>query len=149
MNLFHARLDREGIVLDINIDENIPLVMGKFQNLEQILINLLSNSRYALNKKYPERDNLDKMLNVVLESHADKEWPHVRLMVYDRGVGIPAEIVDKVLNPFVTTKPAGEGTGLGLHVCFNIVKQHNGRIDIASEPGEFTLVTVDLPTGES
>ncbi|PLX98756.1 MAG: hypothetical protein C0623_11340 [Desulfuromonas sp.] len=145
LNLFKVRLEAEGIDLDVSIDEQIPRVNGNFQNLEQVLMNLISNARYALNKKYPENHHVDKILRIVLERVSGADGSLVRLTVYDRGIGIPADMINKVMNPFVTTKPAGEGTGLGLHVCFNIIQQHNGRIDIESDQGDFTRVTVTLP----
>jgi len=145
MNLFRARLDMEGILLDVAVEEDLPDIQGNFQNLEQVLMNLISNSRYALNKKFPENNHVDKILRVILERSDEGIGPHLRLTVFDHGPGIPAEMVSKVMKPFFTTKPAGEGTGLGLHVCFNIIKQHNGSIDIESEYGEYTRVTVSLP----
>lgn len=148
LQLFLARLEHEGIALDINVGEGIQPIRGNFQNLEQVLMNLVSNSRYALNKKFPGTEHVDKILCIVLEKMDDEEWPHIRLTVFDHGIGIPAELVKKVMNPFITTKPAGDGTGLGLHICFSIVTQHNGRIHIDSEPGEFTRVTIDLPVEE-
>ncbi|MFY9953273.1 ATP-binding protein, partial [Bradyrhizobium sp.] len=64
----------------------------------------------------------------------------------DNGIGIPAEVQEKIFNPFFTTKPAGEGTGLGLSMTHDIiVKQHGGRIDVATEPGQFTEFTIVLP----
>ena len=145
MNLFRARLDMEGILLDVAVDESLPEIMGNFQNLEQVLMNLISNSRYALNKKYPENHHVDKILRIVLERADEGNWPHIRLTVFDHGTGIPEGMISKVMKPFFTTKPAGEGTGLGLHVCFNIIKQHNGHLEIESEPGEYTRVTISLP----
>ena len=70
----------------------------------------------------------------------------VEIRIRDNGAGIPPEVKEKMFNPFFTTKPAGEGTGLGLSMTHDIVvKQHGGRIDVATEPGEFTEFTIVLP----
>ena len=70
----------------------------------------------------------------------------VEIRIRDNGTGIPAEVKEKMFNPFFTTKPAGEGTGLGLSMTHDIiVKQHGGRIDVATEPGQFTEFTIVLP----
>ncbi|MFY9952732.1 sensor histidine kinase, partial [Bradyrhizobium sp.] len=71
---------------------------------------------------------------------------HVEIRIRDNGTGIPPEVKEKMFNPFFTTKPAGEGTGLGLSMSHDIiVKQHGGTIDVATEPGQFTEFTVVLP----
>ena len=67
------------------------------------------------------------------------------LAVQDDGMGIPAEIRDKIFSPFFTTKPFGQGTGLGLAICHGIVTSHGGRIEVESEPGRGTRISVTLP----
>ena len=75
---------------------------------------------------------------------------HVEIRIRDNGTGIPAEVREKMFNPFFTTKPAGEGTGLGLSMSHDIiVKQHGGTIDVVSEPGVFTEFAVVLPRGRN
>jgi signal transduction histidine kinase len=69
----------------------------------------------------------------------------VQIVFHDQGTGIPAHIIDKVLNPFFSTKPAGSGTGLGLAISHGIVSNHNGKLTIESEDTEYTKVTVLLP----
>jgi signal transduction histidine kinase len=71
---------------------------------------------------------------------------NVEIRIRDNGTGIPDEVKEKMFNPFFTTKPAGEGTGLGLSMSHDIiVKQHGGSIDVATEPGQFTEFTIVLP----
>ena len=70
----------------------------------------------------------------------------VEIRIRDNGTGIPPEVMEKIFNPFFTTKPAGEGTGLGLSMSHDIiVKQHGGRIDVETSPGRFTEFTIVLP----
>ena len=70
----------------------------------------------------------------------------IEIMVKDNGTGIPADIKDKILQPFFTTKPTGEGTGLGLSLSYDIVvKAHEGKIDVKSKEGEFTEFKISIP----
>jgi two-component system NtrC family sensor kinase len=70
----------------------------------------------------------------------------VEIRIRDNGTGIPPEVKDRIFNPFYTTKPVGEGTGLGLSISHDIiVKQHSGRIEIDTKPGEFTEFRISLP----
>jgi two-component system NtrC family sensor kinase len=71
--------------------------------------------------------------------------PSVVVSVKDTGVGIPEENLDKILDPFFSTKPVGKGTGLGLSLCFGIIEAHGGRFEIKSEPGKGTEIKVLLP----
>jgi signal transduction histidine kinase len=71
--------------------------------------------------------------------------PYVRISFYDSGIGIPADKIEKVMNPFFSTKPADQGTGLGLSISHGIITSHGGRLTIDSVEGEFTRVVIDLP----
>jgi signal transduction histidine kinase len=70
----------------------------------------------------------------------------IRLSVRDTGAGIPGDLVDKVFDPFVTTKPVGEGTGLGLTICHKIVEEHGGALEVESEPGKGATFIITLPS---
>jgi signal transduction histidine kinase len=72
----------------------------------------------------------------------------VRLSVRDTGAGIPGDLIDRIFDPFLTTKPVGEGTGLGLTICHRIVKEHRGAIDVQSEPGKGATFTITMPSIE-
>lgn len=71
--------------------------------------------------------------------------PYIKIVFRDHGIGIPAGIIDKVKEPFFTTKPRNEGTGLGLSISYGIIHNHNGKLLIDSVEGKFTRVTVILP----
>lgn len=107
-------------------------------------MNILSNARYALNCKYHGKHE-----NKILEIRADEitmdNCPYVVVTFLDRGTGIPASVVDKVVNPFFTTKPRGKGTGLGLSISHSIVSDHGGKLLIDTVEGELTKVSVVLP----
>ncbi|MDH3998448.1 MAG: ATP-binding protein, partial [Desulfuromonadales bacterium] len=123
---------------------SLPLLRVNFQELQQLLLNLIKNAHYALDKKPSETEN-DKWLKISAVTIDNETGPAIRLSVADNGIGIPPEILDRVLNPFVTTKPAGSGTGLGLSLGHDIVKRHGGQIQIESEHHIGTQVLVDLP----
>ena len=104
-------------------------------------MNLLINSRDALNKKNNRREDGKK-----IKIHAEiKDDGYVRISFHDNGAGIPEEFINRITNPFFTTKSQNEGTGLGLSVSHSIIKQHQGRIAFESIVNEFTKVTIDLP----
>ena len=107
-----------------------------------MLLNLISNAFYAATKRAAANGGLEPKLKAATRDLGDK----VEIRIRDNGVGIPSEIREKIFNPFFTTKPAGEGTGLGLSMSHDIVvKQHGGTIEVATEPGVFTEFIITLP----
>jgi signal transduction histidine kinase len=78
---------------------------------------------------------------VVTKKEADK----ITITIRDNGTGIPQGIIDKVFQPFFTTKPTGEGTGLGLSLTYEVIKAHGGELKVASEEGKFTEFVIELP----
>jgi GAF domain-containing protein len=114
------------------------------QEITRALLNLISNGFYAATKRKAEND--EREFEPVLSATTRNLGASVEIRIRDNGTGIPPEVKDKMFNPFFTTKPAGEGTGLGLSMTHDIiVKQHGGTIDIATEPGRFTEFIVTLP----
>lgn len=142
--LFRHQLVKDGIVIAQDIQEDTPAVLAHPQKLEQVFINLLSNARYALNEKYQGKHD-DKRLEIKAQTVEMAGTSYVRISFKDYGIGIPAEIIDSVCNPFFSTKAAGEGTGLGLSISRGLIKNFNGFLRIKSEPGEYTNIMVDLP----
>jgi two-component system NtrC family sensor kinase len=105
---------------------------------------LISNGFYAVTKRKTENSNLD--FEPVLSAATRNLGNNIEVRIRDNGTGIPAEVKEKMFNPFFTTKPAGEGTGLGLSMSHDIiVKQHGGTIDVETRPGEFTEFRIVLP----
>jgi two-component system NtrC family sensor kinase len=117
------------------------------QEITRVLLNLISNGFYATTKRKAENDDeFEPTLWAVTKNLGDK----VEICIRDNGSGIPPEIADKIFNPFFTTKPAGEGTGLGLSMSHDIVvKQHGGSIDVETKPGQFTEFRIVLPRGRT
>ena len=114
------------------------------QEITRAFLNLISNGVYAATRR--KKENEEPGFEPTLRATTKNLGTTVEIRIRDNGTGIPAEVQEKMFNPFFTTKPAGEGTGLGLSMTHDIiVKQHGGRIDVATEPGQFTEFTIVLP----
>ncbi len=109
-----------------------------------MLLNLISNGFYAATKRKGQADSDGYV--PTLTAATKNLGESVEIRIRDTGTGIPPEVKEKMFNPFFTTKPAGEGTGLGLSLSYDIiVKQHAGSIEVDTQPGEFTEFKVILP----
>jgi two-component system NtrC family sensor kinase len=135
---YSLRVDNIGVVLDFA--EPIPQVSADPQQLERVVINLVSNAHYAMRSRPMPR-------TVALRTSFDSSLGLVRLQVTDNGGGIPPEIRSRIFDPFFTTKPTGEGTGLGLSLCYGIIAAHNGTIALSSESDSGTTFVITLPIG--
>jgi signal transduction histidine kinase len=114
------------------------------QEITRAFLNLIANGVYAATRRKTE--DKEPGFEPTLRATTKNLGTTVEIRIRDNGTGIPAEVQEKMFNPFFTTKPAGEGTGLGLSMTHDIiVKQHGGRIDVATEPGQFTEFTIVLP----
>jgi signal transduction histidine kinase len=140
-----ARAERSGfnITLQRDLDPSAGVVDLYPQEITRVFLNLISNGFYAANKrKEAGDDGFEPLLMATTKNLGNK----VEIRIRDNGTGIPAEVKEKMFNPFFTTKPAGEGTGLGLSMSHDIiVKQHGGKIDVETEPGAFTEFIITLP----
>ncbi|WP_428263523.1 ATP-binding protein [Haliangium sp.] len=117
--------------------DHAPAVLANASRLGQVLINLVLNAAQAI----PDGRVGDHSVTVA----AEEDGEEVRIRVQDTGAGIPAQVLPRVFDPFFTTREVGEGMGMGLSICYRLVKSMNGTIDIASDPGKGTTVTVRLP----
>jgi len=132
------------VTLQRDFDEKAGTIEVFPQEITRVLLNLISNGFYAVTKRKTENGSsgFDPVLRATTRNLGDT----VEIRIRDNGIGIPAEVKEKMFNPFFTTKPAGEGTGLGLSMSHDIiVKQHGGTIDVETEPGQFTEFTIVLP----
>ena len=147
MNLaYHgARAENTGfnITMRRSFDPAVGMADGYPQEITRALLNLISNGFYAATKRKADADDgSEPTLIATTKNLGDK----VEIRIRDNGTGIPTEVKEKIFNPFFTTKSAGEGTGLGLSLSHDIiVKQHGGRIEVETEPGQFTEFTIVLP----
>ncbi len=140
-----ARAEKPGfsIALQRDLDPSIGMADVYPQEITRALLNLISNGFYATTKRKVEAgDGFEPILSATTKNLGGK----VEIRIRDNGTGIPKEVKEKIFNPFFTTKPSGEGTGLGLSMCHDIiVKQHGGSIDVETEPGLFTEFKIVLP----
>jgi two-component system NtrC family sensor kinase len=141
-----ARAEKRGfnVTLQRDFDEKAGTIEVFPQEITRAFLNLISNGFYAVTKR--KMENGSSGFEPVLVATTRNLGDTVAIRIRDNGTGIPAEVKEKMFNPFFTTKPAGEGTGLGLSMSHDIiVKQHGGTIDVESEPGLFTEFTIVLP----
>ena len=112
----------------------MPKINGNIQQIEQVVINLISNACQAL-------EGRDRAVNVSATSNEKS----VQIVVQDEGKGISSEDLKYIMDPFFTTKRDTGGTGLGLSISYNIIKEHDGELLVISEPGKGTTATIKLP----
>jgi two-component system, cell cycle sensor histidine kinase and response regulator CckA len=129
-------LQTHNIGVSLDLADPLPPVTGDLGQLEQVLLNLITNAEQAL-------DSVDRERRIVLRTKASRQG--VTLSLYDNGPGIPPEHLDHLFDPFFTTKDPDEGTGLGLSLVHTIVTGYGGQIDVQSEVGQGTLFQVHLP----
>ncbi|MEJ2182925.1 MAG: ATP-binding protein [Nitrospirota bacterium] len=147
LSLTGAYVRRDGIDLRIVIPDDLPDVHVIPYQVEQVFLNIINNARYALNERFPKSDER-KILEIRCELCENAGRTCVRTDMCDFGVGIPEDLLEKVMTPFFTTKKGGEGTGLGLSISKNIILHHGGFFSIESREGEYTRVSIELPAGE-
>jgi two-component system, NtrC family, sensor kinase len=141
-----ARAEKPGfnITLQRDFDADVAAIDAFPQEITRVFLNLITNGFYAAAKRKSEA--ADSGFEPVLTATTRNIGHAVEIRIRDNGTGIPADVKEKIFNPFFTTKPAGEGTGLGLSMSHDIiVKQHGGSIDVATVPGQFTEFTIILP----
>jgi len=150
LNLAYHGARAEKPDFNVTIERDFDRAVGNAdiypQEVTRVFLNLIANGFYAaaLAKKQSRDPGFEPTLRASTRNLGDK----IEIRLRDNGVGIAPDVRDKIFNPFFTTKPAGEGTGLGLSMSHDIiVKQHGGRIDIESEPNKFTEIIVTLPRG--
>ncbi len=141
LELAKASLQHDHIHVEVHTPEDVPDLTCLPHQIQQALLNLVQNAQDSLNERYPEADP-GKQLHLSLSS-PDAE--HILFTVKDLGTGMNAEQIEKLFDPFYTTKPEGKGTGLGMWILHQIVKNHQGSIFVDSKPLEYTSIGLLLP----
>jgi signal transduction histidine kinase len=136
IRLAQTTLRKSGIDLEYVLSEDLPLMQGNHTSIEQIVVNLLINALQAIDHDQGK---------IKLTTGVTKKDARVFISVADNGRGIDPSISDKIFNPFVTTRQAEGGTGLGLSVTYSLVKAHDGEITFESKVGKGTVFTVSFP----
>jgi signal transduction histidine kinase len=137
LSLIAYQIERSNITIIKDLAADLPLVLGSTHHLEDVWINLLINARDAI----PARQRGE----IHITSRLDGSGKAVQVLITDSGVGIPKANLERVFEPFFTTKDVNEGTGLGLYITYKTIERHNGLIELDSEEGKGTTVTVALP----
>jgi len=144
MALTAAQLRKDNIAVRTDLPDNLPHILAQSHEIEQVFVNIISNARHALNEKFPGSHE-DKNLEIIAQQMTSKGHPFVQVCFKDYGCGIPADVIDKVTNPFFSTKTEGKRTGLGLSISHGIVEDHGGRLSLESEEGRYTKVVMEIP----
>ncbi len=132
------------VKIESEYDDSIGMINIVPQNISRVFLNLINNALYSTNLKKKEfKDAYFPILKVSTKKLVNK----VEIRIHDNGKGIPQEILDKVFNPFFTTKPTGQGTGLGLSLSYDIiVQEHHGEMKVESSEGEYAEFLITIPT---
>lgn len=145
----HEGIDSTLILLNNSIKDlmelekdygNLPKVECYAGKLNQVFMNILNNAAQAI-KENPDQKERGK---IILKTEPLSDT-HVKIVISDNGPGMSDEVQKKIFEPFYTTKPVGEGTGLGLSIVYNIIKSHNGTVEVESEKGVGTSFIITLP----
>jgi PAS domain S-box-containing protein len=147
-SLIGATMRRDQIMVETDIPEDLPKVECHDQQIQQVIINLLTNAHDALNERYPGFDE-NKIIRVNANSFEKNGEAWIRTTIEDHGPGVSADLAERIFDPFFSTKPKNEGTGLGLSVSFGILKEHGGELIVESNPGEYARFHMDLPISQN
>lgn len=140
--LFGRQFEKDGIAVEIDLEPDLPMVRADDSRLRQVVVNLISNAHHALKAKPAE--SVEPKVFRISARRAGKDGKTVRVEFYDNGIGIKREDLNKVFDPFFTTRRETGGTGLGLSVSFGIIRDFGGTITVESEEGKFTRFVIEL-----
>jgi signal transduction histidine kinase len=139
--LLENQLKSDGISLKLALDENCPPVDLNVQQLEQAIVNLFNNSRYALNQRFPGQDKLKQLfVSTAMEQNDEKKLFIIRII--DWGGGVEPSFLERIFDPFYSSKPVNEGTGLGLTISRMLIEENNGELAIESSDNETTTAII-------
>lgn len=138
-----AQYENHGVSLTKSLDEQIGLITADKYKLEQVLLNLLSNAKYAVDEKSKLQGNSNYRKLIEIKTWKDRE--NIYISVKDNGTGIPQKVIDKIFDPFFTTKEEEQGTGLGLAISYGFIKDFLGELKVDSKEGEFTYFEIEIP----
>ena len=144
LSLVGAVLRKDQIQVEVDVPGDLPSVRCRTQQIQQVLLNLLTNARDALNERYVGHHDDKRVAIRCREFHRDgRRW--LRTTVEDHGAGIALDVAPRIFDPFFTTKPRDLGTGLGLSLSFSIVREHHGELWFETDQGNGTRFHIDLP----
>jgi two-component system NtrC family sensor kinase len=139
-SLISQELRLQNITIQTNLAPQLPLTQGNFQLLQQVFMNFITNSQWAIRKKSATEGG-----TITIKTEYDSQKDRVNIYLSDTGIGMSSEMLNKIFEPFFTTKDVGEGTGLGLSVIYGIIQDHQGTIEVESEVDKGTTFKISLP----
>jgi two-component system, NtrC family, sensor kinase len=143
MALAGHNLENNNISIHFQNNTRENYVWANQNQLEQVMLNLIINGMDAINESKKNDENMKGEIRIEAKVLNDERG--IKIEVYDNGIGIPQENMNKIIDPFFTTKEVGKGTGLGLSVSLNIIRDHNGEMIINSQVNKGTVVCIILP----
>lgn len=143
-DLVKHQLQKEEIKVETEFSQHLPLAFCNGSQIKQVILNAISNSRYALNQKF-KKNHPRKKISLKTGLTDRGSTPFIRITMTDFGTGIEPHVLEKVYDPFYSTKPNGEGTGLGLSISYGLIRDNGGHIRISSETDQYTTLYLDLP----
>ncbi len=147
LDLVQHQLKKEAIIIERECHASDCRVSGNFRQLQQVFLNFLSNAKYALNERFPE-PHKDKKIHFSCHELEREKKRWVSMVVKDHGTGIPQGILERLFDPFFSTKPSGKGTGLGLSISYGIIQDHGGTIRVNSILNQYTEMIIEIPGAE-
>ncbi len=146
LELFSQQLKLRDIEVATDFQPDLPPVLGDANRLEQVFVNLLINARDAIEENVERHagENIDKRISLTTRRDGD----YVTIEVRDTGTGIPKPILEKIYEPFFTTKRVGKGTGLGLSISYGIVQDYDGSIRVETEENKGANFIIRFPACE-
>ena len=142
--LFEYQLEQQGITVSLDCSNNLPEIWADSDQIQQVCFNIILNAIQAM----PHGGGLTIRASRTL-ARTNREDPikdqYIKIEIADTGIGIEADKLSKIFDPFFSTKEAGKGTGLGLTVCYSIMRSHGGWIDAKSQAGKGSVFTIYLP----
>ena len=144
IEMLHAQFQSHGLRLTSDLTKPLPKVSANPFSLEEVLFNLITNARDAIDEKFKNAPIEQNVAVVIRTFNIDST--HVGIEVQDSGLGIPEEIINRVFDPFFTTKDPDKGTGLGLAISKSIIESFNGTLTVQSTPNTGSTFCITLPT---
>ncbi|MFH1479642.1 MAG: ATP-binding protein [Pseudomonadota bacterium] len=143
LEIFSQQLKLRQIEVVKDFQEDLPPILGDFNRLEQVFVNLLINARDAIEEKWVQAGRRDGEKKIILKTRVKDR--NIMIEIMDTGIGIPKSILDKIFEPFFTTKKVGKGTGLGLSISYGIVQDYDGTIHVETQEGVGSKFIIRFP----
>jgi signal transduction histidine kinase len=144
---YHAEREKDSsfqVNIQTDLDQTLDPIYVNKHEISRMILNILDNAFYGVRKKQKrmEEKEYQPIISIKTRNHED----HIEVIVYDNGIGVPANIQGKIFMPFFSQKSPGEGLGLGLSVSHDIiVKEHGGTLKLSSQEGEYTQICITIP----